>query len=101
MIKFSSYEIAVEMMPTSDLTTQELLKHINFRIAWINEDFTENQFIVRAVFVFFTIIVFWIYAVRVLCRVDRAHKHQVSLEQKYLVVLTGLLFFFNNPWYLV
>jgi hypothetical protein len=89
------------MMPTSDSTTQELWKHVNFRIAWINEDFTENQFIVRAVFVLLTIIVFWVYAVRVLCRVHRAHKSQITLEQKSIIALTGLLFLFNNPWYLV
>ena len=88
-------------MPTSDLKTQELWKHVNFRIAWINEDYTENQFIVRAVFVLLTVLVFWVYAVRVLCRIHPGHKTQVTLEQKLVVVLTGLLFLFNNPWYLV
>jgi hypothetical protein len=70
-------------------------------MVYINQNWTEAQFIVRAVFGFIALVVFISYGGRVLCGVKKHHRSQVTLEQKSVAALSFLLFFFDNPWYLV
>ena len=73
MLKYTDYDIVVELLPSDRFSAEFLWKDINFRIVYISASYTENQFIIRAVFSFLALIVFCIYTSRSVCGVKK-HK---------------------------
>ena len=61
------YDIAIELLSTDSTEVQKT--DINFRILYIDGDYTWNQCLVRATFVVLSAIVMIAYSTKVLCRV--------------------------------
>ena len=49
MLKYTDYDIVVELLPSDRFSAEFLWKDVNFRIVYISASYTENQFIIRAV----------------------------------------------------
>lgn len=61
-LKYSKYQISVELLGADNQPPEDLWKDVKFRMVFINKNWTEAQFIVRGVFSCLSVIVFVIYS---------------------------------------
>jgi len=62
------YDVAIEVLPSPGLDSQD--NPINFRIVYVNQDFTKSQLASRATFSVLSFGLLMLYLSKVACRVE-------------------------------
>ncbi|GAM17096.1 hypothetical protein SAMD00019534_002710 [Acytostelium subglobosum LB1] len=95
-IDFPTYSITVDIDPSSN-SNLTYVDHITFDLMYVNGAFALLEMISRLLFVIITagVIAGFIYSLR------KLNYRIWTLEQQFVVILLGALFFFNNPIFLL
>jgi len=72
---------------------------IHFHSAYISQDYTFFQLIVRGIFTLVSLIVLLAYFSNVICAIPPQLQHMVTVEQRQVLPLLFFLFMFNDPLY--
>ena len=95
---YSTYDIGVELLNPSPYRNSNAVT-VSFRLVYISEDYTNMQIAMRLTFCVISLIVLSQFATKLLCRVKDWKQH--TFGQRSVLVLSLMLFFFNDPWYIV
>lgn len=73
VLEYNDYEFVVVLLDSQTASAEQVWDSVNFRIVFVNKDWTEAQFIVRAVFSIVSLIVCLVYSSRI-CSIKRTFK---------------------------
>jgi hypothetical protein len=78
-LRFTTYNVAVELLGNDQFTPEESWQNVRFRMVYINEFWTEAQFILRGVFSLISLVVFITFASKL---IQKHHRSQITSEMK-------------------
>ena len=97
-IKYEMYDVAIVVHPTETLDSLAATS-IDFHIAYFNEEFTQEQLIMRTVFSTLSALFLVVFAGKTLCRIKNEDQGRLPFETMSALTLLFLLFVFNDPFY--